>query len=40
MKGKINRMEYGIKWNSAVEAGAAVGEEVELTSRIELVKKG
>jgi polyisoprenoid-binding protein YceI len=39
MKGKINRMEYGIKWNNAVEAGAAVGEEVELTSRIELVKK-
>jgi len=40
MKGKINRMDYGVKWNSAVEAGSAVGEEVELTSRIELVKKG
>jgi polyisoprenoid-binding protein YceI len=39
MKGKINRMDYGIKWNAVVEAGSAVGNEVELTSRIELVKK-
>jgi polyisoprenoid-binding protein YceI len=40
MKGKINRYDFGMKYNTVVEAGSGLGEEVELTSRIELVKKG
>jgi polyisoprenoid-binding protein YceI len=38
--GKINRKEYGLKWNALTEAGGAVvGEEVELVVKIELAKK-
>ncbi|MCU0392662.1 MAG: YceI family protein [Thermoflexibacter sp.] len=38
--GKINRKEYGLKWNVLTEAGGAVvGEEVELVVKIELAKK-
>lgn len=39
LKGKINRYDFGMKYNTVVEAGSGLGEEVELTSRIELVKK-
>jgi len=39
LKGKINRYDFGIKYNSTVEAGNLVGEEVELEGKIELAKK-
>ena len=29
-KTKINRKEFGLKWNQAVEAGPVVGDEVEI----------
>lgn len=39
LTGKVNRQDYGLKWNKAVEAGGvAVGEEVELLVKIELDK--
>lgn len=35
--GKINRKEYGLKWNALTEAGGAVvGDEVNLTGKIQL----
>jgi len=38
--GKLNRYDYGLKWNTAIEAGGiAVSEEVNLTVNIELQKK-
>lgn len=37
--GKINRVDYGLKWNAAIEAGGVVvGEDVNINSTIELVK--
>lgn len=34
--GKINRFDYGLKWNALTEAGGAtVGKEVELNSNLE-----
>ena len=40
LEGKINRMDYGIKYNSILEAGGvAVGEEVKLIVEIEGVLK-
>lgn len=37
--GKINRIEYGLKWNSALEAGGvAVSEDVALDITVELIK--
>jgi polyisoprenoid-binding protein YceI len=38
-KGKINRKDYGLNWNAALEAGGvAVSEEVNIECNIELVK--
>jgi polyisoprenoid-binding protein YceI len=38
--GKISRKEYGLKWNTLTEAGGAVvGDEVELTCKVEFAKK-
>ena len=35
--GKINRFDYGLKWNALTEAGgAAVGNEVSITLNLEL----
>lgn len=35
--GVINRFDYGLKWNAAMEAGGlVVGEEVEITCNVEL----
>lgn len=35
--GKINRFDYGLKWNALTEAGgAAVGSEVSITLNLEL----
>ena len=40
LTGKINRHEWGINFNAALEAGGlALGEEVKLHSEIELVKE-
>jgi polyisoprenoid-binding protein YceI len=33
---RINRMEYGLKWNSLVEAGPVVSDEVNITIDLEL----
>ncbi|MCC6371333.1 MAG: YceI family protein [Bacteroidia bacterium] len=39
VKGKINRKDFGLAWNAALEAGGvAVSEEVELNFNIELNK--
>jgi len=38
-KGKINRKDFGLTWNKALEAGGVtVGDEVELTLQIQGVK--
>ncbi|UII24526.1 YceI family protein [Fulvivirga maritima] len=38
--GTIDRTEYGMKWNATLDAGGLlVGEEVEITSNVELQKK-
>ena len=38
--GKINRKEWGLTWNAALEAGGVlVGEEVKINCDIELVKQ-
>jgi polyisoprenoid-binding protein YceI len=40
LKGVINRKDYGLVWNSAIEAGGVlVSEEVRLNGNFELVKK-
>lgn len=39
ISGKINRKEFGLNWNAALEAGGVlVGEEVRIDCDIELVK--
>ncbi|HEX4681733.1 MAG TPA: YceI family protein [Gemmatimonadaceae bacterium] len=39
-KGKINRSEFGLTWNQALEAGGvAVGDEVKISIDVELVKQ-
>jgi len=39
LKGKINRFEYNLKWNTLTEiGGAVVGDTVEITANIELDK--
>jgi len=40
IKGLINRMDYGVKWNAAIEAGGmVVSENVEFTTNVEFTKK-
>lgn len=40
LKGKINRMDYGLKWNKALEFGGfAVGEKVKLIVEIEAIEQ-
>lgn len=40
LKGKINRMDYGLKWNKALEFGGfAVGEKVKIIVEIEAVEQ-
>jgi polyisoprenoid-binding protein YceI len=37
--GKVNRVEYGLKYNAALEAGGvAIGEEVSVDCTVELIK--
>lgn len=39
--GKINRKEFGLSWNKALETGGvAVGEEVAITIDLEITQKG
>lgn len=39
ISGKINRLQYGLKWNAALEAGGvAVSEDVKIECTIELIK--
>lgn len=39
LSGKINRKDWGLNWNAALEAGGVlVGEEVKINCDIELVK--
>jgi len=41
LEGKVNRTEFGLKWNQVLEAGALlVGEEVKFHAVVELVKVG
>jgi hypothetical protein len=38
--GKVNRKDFGLNWNKALEAGGVlVGEEVKLQLDVELVEK-
>jgi len=40
LTGKINRKEFGLTWNAALETGGVlVGEEIKLASEIQFVKK-
>ena len=40
LKGKINRMDYDLKWNKALEAGGvAVAEDVKIIVEVEAVEK-
>lgn len=38
-KTKINRQEYGLKWNKAVESGPVVGDEVTIDLKVEGIKQ-
>jgi len=39
LNGKINRKDWGLNWNAALEAGGVlVGEEVKITAEIQLLK--
>jgi polyisoprenoid-binding protein YceI len=39
LKGKINRMDYDLKWNKALEfGGVAVGEDVKIIVDVEAVE--
>lgn len=38
--GKINRKDFGLNWNAALETGGIlVGEEVKIAAEIQLVKQ-
>jgi len=38
-KGSINRLDYGVAWNSKTkQGGLTVGEDVEITLKLEMVK--
>jgi polyisoprenoid-binding protein YceI len=40
LNGKINRKDFGLTWNAAIEAGGVlVGEEIKIAANIELLKK-
>jgi len=36
---KLNRLDYGLKWNRVVEGSNMLGDEVEITINIEAVKQ-
>lgn len=40
INGKINRKDFGLTWNAALESGGVlVGEEVKLVAELQLIKK-
>ena len=40
INGKINRKDWGLNWNSALEAGGVlVGEEIKISCEVELLKQ-
>ena len=40
VKGEINRFDYNLKWNKAIETGSlVVGKDVELVIDLQLIKK-
>lgn len=40
INGSVNRFDYGLKWNAAMETGGlVVGENVDITINLEMVKK-
>jgi polyisoprenoid-binding protein YceI len=40
IKGKINRKDWGLNWNSALETGGVlVGEEVKINAEVQFVKQ-
>ncbi len=40
ISGKINRKEFGLTWNAALETGGVlVGEEIKLNAEIQFVKQ-
>jgi polyisoprenoid-binding protein YceI len=40
LKGKLNREDFGLTWNQALEAGGVlVGKEIELGAEIQLISK-
>ncbi|KGO82401.1 polyisoprenoid-binding protein YceI [Flavobacterium cauense R2A-7] len=40
LNGKINRKDFGLTWNAALETGGVlVGEEIKLASEIQLIKQ-
>ena len=40
LEGKINRTDFGLKWNKTIElGGVAVGEEVKIKVDVEAEKK-
>lgn len=40
LTGSINRFDFGLKWNKAIEAGGmVVGENIKLLCEVELLKK-
>lgn len=40
ISGTLNRTDWGLKYNSVLEAGGLmIGEEIEITCKIELIKK-
>jgi polyisoprenoid-binding protein YceI len=36
---KINRLDYGVAWNKAVETGAMLGDDVTIDIAIEAVQQ-
>jgi polyisoprenoid-binding protein YceI len=40
LNGKINRKDFGLNWNAALEAGGVlVGEEVKISAEVQLIKQ-
>ena len=40
INGKLNRKDFGLNWNAALEAGGVmVGNEVKITAEVQFVKQ-
>lgn len=40
VKGSVNRFDYGLKWNNAIETGGlVVGETVNITANVQFIKQ-